>query len=79
MKSTHEHCYDCGRQLGPNSLRHFGVIDFNDRTVVQPLFEMININADALISQPKRIQETYDKMLSEPAKEAISRRDKGTP
>ncbi len=59
-----------------NDAVHPGVIDVDDISNVQPLFSMINIIADALISQPKRVQETYDTLLPEKNRNAIDRRDK---
>ena len=59
-----------------NHAVHPGVIDVDDITNVQPLFSMINVIADALISQPKRVKEIYDS-LPDKDKNAITRRDKG--
>lgn len=59
-----------------NHAVHPGVIDVDDITNVQPLFSLINIIADALISQPKRVQETYNSLLPDKDRNAIDKRDK---
>lgn len=66
---------DTLRVVGNHAV-HPGVIDVDDVTKVQPLFSMINIIADALISQPNRIQATYNSLLSDRDRNAISKRDK---
>lgn len=57
-----------------NEAVHPGVIDFSDETDVEMLFGLINVIAESLISQPKRIQNLYDN-LPEKAREAIEKRD----
>ena len=59
-----------------NHAVHPGIIDVDDITKGQPLFSMINIIADALISQPKRIQATYSSLLPDRDRNAIAKRDK---
>ena len=51
-----------------------GKIDFNDSTDVQTLFGLINLIADALITQPKQVAEMYNH-LPEAAREGIKKRD----
>lgn len=57
-----------------NEAVHPGVIDFSDETDVGMLFGLINVIAESLISQPKRIQNLYNN-LPEKAREAIEKRD----
>lgn len=57
-----------------NEAVHPGVIDFSDETDVGMLFELINVIAESLISQPKRIQNLYNN-LPEKARAAIEKRD----
>ena len=64
---------DIVRVTGNNAV-HAGMIDFEDTTDVQPLFGLINIIADALITQPKQIQALYVG-LPEGPKEGIKKRD----
>ena len=65
---------DIVRVTGNNAV-HPGEIDFNESTDVQALFELINLIADVLITQPKQIDEMYTR-LPETAREAIKKRDK---
>lgn len=60
-----------------NQAVHLGEIDFDDTTDVQTLFGLINIIADALITQPRRIEAMYN---SHPKKdkENIKKRDTRT-
>ena len=64
---------DIVRVTGNNAV-HAGMIDFEDTTDVQPLFGLINIIADALITQPKQIRALYDG-LPEGPKEGIKKRE----
>lgn len=57
-----------------NHAVHPGEIDFNDTTDVETLFELINVIADTLITQPKRIKAMY-KRLPKKDKESIQKRD----
>ena len=45
-----------------NHAVHPGQIDFDDTTDVSALFYLINIIADTLITQPKRIEEIYNSL-----------------
>lgn len=60
-----------------NSAVHPGKIVFDDTTDVQTLFQLINIIADVLITQPKRRRALYDN-LPEESKKAIKKRDSNT-
>ena len=65
---------DVVRVIGNNAV-HPGQIDLrDDRTAAHSLFTMINLIADRMISEPKRIEEAYA-ALPEGAREAIARRD----
>lgn len=64
---------DIVRVTGNNAV-HPGKIDFDDSTDVQTLFGLINLIADALITQPKQIAEMYNQ-LPETAREGIKKRD----
>jgi hypothetical protein len=65
---------DTARVIGNNAV-HPGQIDLQDDPgTVLMLFELINIVADRMISEPRRISEAYEK-LPAGAKEAIVKRD----
>ena len=59
-----------------NHAVHPGKIDVDDITNVQPLFEMINIISEVLISQPNQVKAVFDS-LPDREKNAIANRDKG--
>jgi len=67
---------DIVRVIGNNAV-HPGQIDIKDNveTAIR-LFELINIIAERMITQPKKIKEFYEKVIPEKAKEAIENRDK---
>ena len=67
---------DIVRVTGNNAV-HPGEIDFSDSTDVLTLFELINVIADALITQPKKIDGMYSR-LPETAREGIKKRDERT-
>ena len=64
---------DIVRVTGNNAV-HPGEIVFDDTTNVHTLFQLINIIADVLITQPKQIQATFDN-LPEGARKSIKKRD----
>ena len=64
---------DIVRITGNNAV-HAGKIAFDDATDVHDLFDLINVIAEIMITQPKRIQETYDK-LPQNSRDAIAKRD----
>jgi hypothetical protein len=65
---------DAVRVIGNESV-HPGEIDLNDdRETALRLFELINIIAEQMITQPKRVREVYQK-LPESKRQAIERRD----
>ena len=67
---------DIVRITGNNAI-HPGEIDFDDTTDVQALFNLINVIAGVLITQPKQIQALYDG-LPESSKKAVEKRDGNT-
>ncbi|MDE0324276.1 MAG: DUF4145 domain-containing protein [Candidatus Poribacteria bacterium] len=64
---------DIVRVTGNNAV-HAGKIAFDDTTDVQALFGLINVIADVLITQPKKVQALYDG-LPESSKKAVEKRD----
>lgn len=65
---------DAVRVVGNNAV-HPGQIDLKDSPETsERLFELVNIIAEAMISQPKRVAEMYEK-LSEGQREQIANRD----
>ena len=67
---------DIVRVTGNNAV-HPGEIIFHDTTDVHTLFQLINVIANTLITQPKQTQELYDN-LPEGARKAIEKRDSKT-
>ena len=54
---------------------HPGQIDLNDnRDIAASLFELLNIIIDEMISEPKKIEEMYNKLPAS-KKDAIAKRD----
>ena len=67
---------DIVRVIG-NEAVHPGTLDLNDDpSIVTQLFTLVNLIADAMISQPKQIDALYSS-LPEPKKKAIKERDLG--
>jgi hypothetical protein len=65
---------DTVRVVGNNAV-HPGTIDLNDNpSIALSLFKLVNIIIDAMITQPKEINNLYDS-LPKKAKEAIKKRD----
>jgi len=66
---------DLVRVVGNDSV-HPGQIDLkDDPATVGKLFNLVNIIADTMISQPNEIDSLYDSLLSDGKKEAIEKRD----
>lgn len=66
---------DVVRVVGNHAV-HPGLIDLNDnRETAEQLFELTNLIAEKTISEPKHVDEMFDK-LPEGAKKAIEARDK---
>ena len=67
---------DAVRVIGNNAV-HPGEMDIrDDRCTAESLFSLLNLIADRMISQPKRISEVYEQ-LPEGARNAIEDRDAG--
>ncbi|MXZ48450.1 MAG: DUF4145 domain-containing protein, partial [Candidatus Dadabacteria bacterium] len=64
---------DIVRVTGNNAI-HPGKIDSSETANVRVLFDLVNVIAESLITQPNRIQEIYSS-LPEGSKEAIEKRD----
>ena len=65
---------DAIRVIGNNAV-HPGQLDLrDDHATARSLFDLVNLIASAMISEPKRVSEIY-KSLPEGAREAIKRRD----
>lgn len=65
---------DVVRVIGNNAV-HPGQVDLRDDVgTAEKLFDLVNIIADAMISQPKRIAEMFDG-LPQDARDAIAKRD----
>lgn len=66
---------DVVRVIGNNAV-HPGEIDIrDDTTTAEKLFELVNLIADIMISQPKHVAALYD-ALPEGARHAVEKRDK---
>ena len=76
LKPQVQQSLDIVRITGNNAV-HPGEIDFDDTTDVQALFNLINVIAGVLITQPKQIQALYDG-LPESSKKAVEKRDSKT-
>ena len=65
---------DAIRVIGNNSV-HPGQLDLrDDHATARSLFDLVNLIANAMISEPKRVSEIYEN-LPKGAREAIKRRD----
>ncbi len=65
---------DAVRVIGNNAV-HPGELDLrDDKETALALFELLNMIVEVMITQPKKVDEIYEK-LPEGAKEAIERRD----
>ncbi len=69
---------DIVRVIGNNAV-HPGQIDLkDDRDTAMKLFELTNLIAEVMITQPKEVERLYES-LPKPAREAIRKRDKQQP
>lgn len=67
---------DSVRVIGNNAV-HPGTIDLNDKIeIAYALFGFVNIICEVLISQPKKIQEFYEKNIPEGIRSGIEKRDR---
>lgn len=68
---------DAVRVIGNESV-HPGTLDLKgDRDTAMRLFSLVNIIAEQMVSNPKHVQELYDK-LPESKRKAIEKRDQRT-
>jgi hypothetical protein len=66
---------DLVRVVGNNAV-HPGQIDLNDKPeIADRLFDLVNLIADVLITQPKHIDAMYDSVLPTTSKDQIAKRD----
>ena len=66
---------DIVRVVGNNAV-HPGQLDLGDDVgTTEKLFELLNLIADAMITQPKHVSEMFDKLVPDPQKSAIAKRD----
>jgi hypothetical protein len=66
---------DIVRVVGNESV-HPGQIDLNDnQEIANKLFDLINIIAQVMITQPKEISALYENIIPDDRKEAIEKRD----
>jgi hypothetical protein len=76
LPATMQQALDSVRVVG-NDAVHPGVIDFeDDADTAYALFGFVNIIADVLITQPKKVEEYYTKHVPESLREKIKERDK---
>lgn len=67
---------DVVRVVGNNAV-HPGQLDIkDDQEIAIALFYLVNVIADAMITQPKAIQVMYDKLVPASQQAAITQRDK---
>ncbi len=75
LRSSIQKALDIVRVTGNESV-HPGVLDMKDnREVALKLFELVNLIADVMISEPKRVDELYETVVPEEKKKAIAGRD----
>jgi len=75
LRPSIQKALDIVRVTGNESV-HPGVLDMKDnREVALKLFELVNLIADVMISEPKRVDELYENVIPEEKKKAIAGRD----
>lgn len=75
LPQTMQQALDSVRVIGNNAV-HPGQVDLSDKIdVAYALFGFVNIICEVLISQPKKIQEFYEKNIPEGLKTQINKRD----
>lgn len=75
LPSKIQKALDIVRVVGNDSV-HPGLIDINDDPdIVNKLFQLINLIAEAMITQPKEVDALYDTLISDGKKQAIAKRD----
>ena len=74
LRAQIQQALDTIRVIGNNAV-HPGQIDLRDnRATARSLFDLVNLIADSMISEPKKISKMFDN-LPEGAQEAIKKRD----
>lgn len=75
LPKTMQQALDSVRVVGNHAV-HPGTIDLNDKIeIAYALFGFVNIICEVLISQPKKIQEFYEKNIPEDIRNGIEKRD----
>lgn len=75
LPQTMQQALDSVRVVGNNAV-HPGTIDLNDNIeIAYALFGFVNIICEMLISQPKKVQEYYEKHIPEGIRKGIEKRD----
>jgi len=75
LRPTIQKSLDIVRVTGNESV-HPGVLDMKDnKDVALKLFDLINLIAEVMISEPKRVENLYEKVIPEEKKKQISERD----
>jgi Domain of unknown function (DUF4145) len=75
LRPSIQKALDIVRVTGNESV-HPGVLDMKDnKDVALKLFELINLIAEVIISEPKRVEELYGSIVPEEKKKAIEVRD----
>ncbi len=75
LPKTMQQALDSVRVVGNNAV-HPGTLDLNDNIEVAfALFGFVNVICEVLISQPKKIQEFYEKNIPEGIRNKIAERD----
>ncbi len=75
LRPSIQKALDIVRVTGNESV-HPGVLDMKDnREVALKLFELVNLIAEVMVSEPKRVEDLYDKVIPEEKKKAIAGRD----
>lgn len=75
LRPSIQKALDIVRVTGNNAV-HPGAIDLKDsREIALKLFDLVNLIADVMISEPKRIAELYDSVIPENGKQSIEKRD----
>lgn len=75
LPKTMQQALDSVRVVGNNAV-HPGTIDLNDKIeIAYALFGFVNVICEVLISQPKKIQEFYEKNVPEGIRNGIEKKD----
>ena len=75
LPKTMQQALDSVRVVGNNAV-HPGTIDLNDKIeIAYALLGFVNVICEVLISQPKKIQEFYEKNIPEGIRNGIEKRD----